>query len=392
MTKRLFDEDAYAVEFDAEVEECEKDDALYRIVLNQTLFFPEEGGQSPDKGTIEDIAVCDVQVKQGVIYHYTKTPLEVGNTVHGKIDFEHRFSNMQQHGGEHIFSGLVHSAYGYDNVGFHLSDQIVTMDYNGVLTKEQVNEIEEKANKVIFSNIDILVSFPSKEEAEAIPYRSKKEIDGPLRLVTIPGVDICACCAPHVRKTGEIGLLKVMSVQSYKGGVRLSILCGKRALLAFRTKNETVGTLMADLSSNEDALLENVKKIKNTSMQYKQKLSETAKIMVRREIEAIASGEKNVILFEEGLENTTARNIVNEMVERFDGITGIFTSSDNDSDSDITSFSFILASKDTDMKPVAAVLKEKLNAKGGGSSAMIQGSVTATREAILKCLGNNKLK
>ena len=233
MTEKLYDQDAYAVEFDAKVLSCEayhdKDESGYHVVLDRTLFFPEEGGQSPDKGTINGIEVTDVQIKKDVVTHSLKEPLAVDENVHGKIDWTHRFNNMQQHSGEHIFSGIVHSRFGYDNVGFHLSDNIVTMDFNGVLTADEVKEIETAVNDVIVKNLPVEITYPAKEELAALDYRSKIEIEGQVRIVTIPGVDVCACCAPHVKRTGEIGTLNVQSLSNYKGGVRISILSGFRA-------------------------------------------------------------------------------------------------------------------------------------------------------------------
>ena len=215
-TIKLYDQDAYAVKFTAKVLSCreniEKNRTTYETVLDQTHFFPEEGGQSPDKGTINGVEVLDVQIKKDVIFHTLKAPLTEGSKVEGEIDWTHRFSNMQQHSGEHIFSGLVHGKFGYDNVGFHLSDQSVTMDFNGILSDTEVREIEQKVNECIARNIEIEVTFPSKELEKQLEYRSKIEIEDQIRIVTIPGFDVCACCAPHVRRTGEIGILKVLNV------------------------------------------------------------------------------------------------------------------------------------------------------------------------------------
>ena len=265
---KLYDLDAYATEFDAKVVSCEavtynKQDG-YAVVLDKTLFFPEEGGQSPDKGTIDGKEVLDVQIKKDIVTHYMAEALEEGAAVHGVLDWKHRFSNMQQHSGEHIFSGIVHREYGFNNVGFHLSDNIVTMDFDGVLTAEQVADVEYKVNEAIAKNVEIMAAFPSKEELAALEYRSKIEIDGAVRIVTVDGFDVCACCAPHVKRTGEIGLLKVMSVQNYKGGVRISMLCGFRALQAFREKAEVVSSLTGMLSTSQETIVERVGQMKNT--------------------------------------------------------------------------------------------------------------------------------
>lgn len=375
-TKKLYDFDVYAKEFDAQVLSCEKAEDVYHVILDQTLFFPEEGGQSPDLGTINGIEVVDVQIKKDVITHTLLAPLKEGETVHGKIDWKHRFYNMQQHSGEHIFSGFVHKRFGYDNVGFHLSDNIVTMDFNGVLTAEEAAEIEYAVNEVIAANLPVEVSYPSKEELAVLEYRSKIEIEGQVRIVTIPGVDVCACCAPHVKRTGEIGMLKIMTLQNYKGGVRISILCGFRALLAYREKIDVINAISATLSSNQEKLPELVEKLKGANQELKYQLAEAKQKLMTAKIAEIPADLENVLLFETGLETPVVRNAVNELTAVHTGICGVFVGTDEEG------YQFILGSSTRDCREIAALLREKLNARGGGSIQMIQGSVSATEAEI----------
>lgn len=384
-TVRLFDADAYTTEFEAVVLSCEeltdKKGTTYAVILDQTLFFPEEGGQSPDKGTINDIEVCDVQIKKDVITHYLKKPLAVGDKVTGTIDWTHRFYNMQQHSGEHIFSGLVHSRFGYDNVGFHLSNQIVTMDFNGILSQEEIDDIEMTVNEVIAKNIEIQISYPSKDELTQMEYRSKIEIEGQVRIVTIPGYDVCACCAPHVKRTGEIGMLKVMNVQNYKGGIRISILCGFRALLAFREKAQVISDLMGVLTTGQEKLVDTVSKMKINNQNLNQQLASVKQTMLEQKLADIPADQKDVILFENGIDAPVMRNVINQLMEVHNGLCGIFCGNDEDG------YSFIVGSKEVDCKALAGTLKEQLSARGGGSPQMIQGSVSASAEDIKKVLG-----
>ena len=383
-TVRLYDQDAYATEFEAEVLACEevekKEKKVYQVWLDQTLFFPEEGGQSPDMGTIDGIKVLDVQIKDEVITHTLAAPLAVGTTVKGVVDWKHRFYNMQQHSGEHIFSGIVHNRFGYDNVGFHLSDSIVTMDFNGVITAEDIEEIETEVNQAIIENIPVEVSYPTKEELKVLEYRSKIEIEGQVRIVTIPGYDVCACCAPHVRRTGEIGMLKVMNVQSYKGGVRISILCGFRALEAFRQKADIITELMAQFSTNQEALVENVTKLKNTNQTMKNQLASAKQELMEYKVAAIPEDSENAILFESDLDTPVVRNVVNGLVEQFTGICAVFVGNDE------SGYQFIIGSKNKDCRQIAAARREKLSARGGGSDKMIQGSVAASQLQIEELL------
>ena len=380
-TRKLYDETPYETTFNATVLSCMKKEwdekEAYEAILDQTLFFPEEGGQSPDKGTIQGIEVLDVQIKKDVITHTITAPLEVGATVQGEICWKHRFSNMQQHSGEHIFSGITHSMYGYDNVGFHLSDQIVTMDFSGPLTWEQVMEIESKVNEAIVKNIPVEVTYPSKEELREMDYRSKIEIEGQVRIVTIPGYDVCACCAPHVARTGEIGMLKVMTLQNYKGGVRISMLCGFRALEAFREKASIVSELMGIFSTNQDAIVDNVQKLKGTVQSLKSELGTAGQKLLEYQLKEIPQDQQQVIVFEENMDANVMRNAVNKLTETHPGYCGIFAGNDNDG------YRFIVGSTTKDCRELAGIMKEKLGSRGGGGNRMIQGSVEEKRDCIL---------
>lgn len=379
MTRKLYYEDEYAVEFDAEVLSCEeKTQGFYAVVLDQTLFFPEEGGQSPDKGELAGAAVLDVQIKNGIITHMVDKPFTAGSIVHGMLDWKHRFSNMQQHSGEHIFSGIVKRLYGYDNVGFHLSDNIVTMDFNGVFTLEEAAYVEQLVNESIVKNLPVTVSYPTKEELEKLDYRSKIEIEGQVRIVTIEGVDVCACCAPHVRRTGEIGLFKLMGMQSHRGGVRFRMLCGFRALEAFREKSDIITRLMETLTVSQELLPERVEKLKADNQDYKYQLAVIKQKQLEEKAAKIPEEQADVILFEQEIETSVMRNVVNELIARHSGICGIFAGNDENG------YHFIIGSKEIDCAKLAAALKEQTGAKCGGKKQMIQGSVQADEAALRK--------
>lgn len=384
MTKKLYDIDAYQKEFDAVVLSCEEaiikeevvEKTVYQVVLDETLFFPEEGGQSPDKGVLGGANVLDVQIKKDVITHTLDTALEVGSRVHGEINWKHRFSNMQQHSGEHIFSGTVYRLFGFHNVGFHLSDNIVSMDFDGVLTEEDVAKVEYLVNEAIVRNLPITISYPDKETLDSLEYRSKIEIEGQVRIVTVGDVDVCACCAPHVRYTGEIGILKVMTLQNYKGGVRITILCGFRALEAFREKNAVVSALMNALTSNQDVLADRVEKLKASNQDYKYRLAVAKQKLMEIKIEQIPPEQEHVILFEQDIENPVMRNTVNELTIKHTGVCGIFVGDETEG------YQFIIGSANVDCTKVAALLREEIKAKCGGSKQMIQGSVKAEERLI----------
>lgn len=394
-TIKLYDRDAYATEFEADIISCEPnkaDDKQFDIILNQTLFFPEEGGQSPDMGILGGYRVVDVQIKKGVITHTVdtsagdccevekKAELAAGVHVQGKIDWQHRFYNMQQHSGEHIFSGIVHRRFGFENVGFHLSDSVVTMDFSGVISPEDIAEVEHEVNVAISKNIPIEVTYPSRDELAQLEYRSKIEIEGQVRIVTVPGYDVCACCAPHVKRTGEIGMLKVMNYQNYKGGVRVSILCGFRALEAFRQKCDIISELMGIFTTNQEAIVDNVTKLKAVNQSLKSELGTAKSALLDYKVAELPTDTDNAVLFECGIDTNTARNCVNALVEKYSGFSAFFMGNDEEG------YSFIIGSKNADCNTVAAALRNKLGARGGGKPVMVQGSVKAAKSEIEEVL------
>ena len=241
-TVKLYYEDAYVKEFDATVVSCRKSDKnnkTWLIELDRTAFYPEGGGQPADVGEIfasgskknilKKVSVTDVQEKDGQILHYCDAEIEPGTIVHGTIDWERRFDHMQQHSGEHIVSGMICEAFNCDNVGFHMGADIITIDYNADITEEELLKIEEKANKYIWEDHRIEISFPGEKELTALEYRSKKELSGAVRIVSFPGADTCACCGTHVERSAEVGLIKFLSCQKFTKGSRIELLCGKRA-------------------------------------------------------------------------------------------------------------------------------------------------------------------
>ena len=240
MTKKLYDADSHLFEFDAAVLSCTPVKDRYAVTLDQTAFFPEGGGQYADTGKLDAARVLDVQEENGGIVHYTDRPLDVGAAVHGTLETEQRFRRMQNHSGEHIVSGLVHTLFGLDNVGFHLGDDDMTVDYNGTLTRDDLDRVETMANQVVARNIPILTQYPDPQILPTLQYRSKLELTENVRIVTIGDVDCCACCAPHVAFTGEIGVIKILDFERYKGGVRCHMLCGETALEDYRDKYRNV--------------------------------------------------------------------------------------------------------------------------------------------------------
>lgn len=384
--RKLYYEDIHITDFKAAVTSCEPAETgdLYHVVLDATAFFPEEGGQSADIGTIDGQDVLDVQIENDLIYHTVKEAIAVGKTVEGHVDRAQRFDFMQQHSGEHILSGIVHERFGYNNVGFHLSTREVTMDFDGVLDHTQLRDIELAANRVVWLDLPVEISYPSGEELADLSYRSKIEIDGQVRLVSIPGVDVCACCAPHVDSTGQIGLIKITGCQSYKGGVRLTILCGQRALNDYRVKLDNVSTMAQAMSVKQDQIVDAFEKLRseNQSLQESINLLQAKYLSMALSTLPAPTQSRHAVLFTDITDNVAIRNAVNELTGRYEGYCAIFFGEENN-------YRFILGSSREDCNEMAKKFRTSLGAKCGGNSLMIQGSVDGIKENILSLFHDN---
>lgn len=377
-TVKLYDEHPYDTTFHATIQDIQYDKNT-TLILDQTLFFPEEGGQCADSGTIDGYEVIDVQISKGIIKHILKghVELEIGNEIQGEIDWDLRFSNMQNHSGEHIFSGIVHREYGYDNVGFHLGKDVVSVDFNGPIDEVSLRRIEKEVNQVIYENRVIRAYYPSEEELASLNYRSKKEVDSPLRIVEIENCDVCACCAPHVRRSGEVGLFKVVHMMNYKGGVRIFILCGQRALDYVLELDDNMNAIYHMLSANNSSVVKYVKQLIDTNNALKQEVFNLNKKEVQRLVEE--ANENHRYFFIEDLDKNLQREMVNSLAQRLEGYVGVFAGSDR------MGYRFILASRNNDTTKLFDVLKSH-GAKGGGNALMVQGYMKTSQDTIEELL------
>ncbi len=394
-TLKIYDRDSHLTTCDATVLCCEfnEDKGTYAIILDQTVFFPEGGGQFADLGYIctdeqadgkpsENINVLDVQIKDDVITHYTDGPLEAGTKVICHIDWTRRFDFMQQHSAEHILSGLVYRTFGFHNVGFHLGMAETTLDFDGPLTTEQLAWLEAESNKAVWKNIAFEITFPDADTLASMDYRSKKALSGDVRIVTLPGYDVCACCAPHVYHTGEIGLIKIVASMAHRGGMRLTILCGERALLDYCTKQTSVEQISALLSAKQPEVATAVAKAKDDQQELIYRINDLQKKVLEAELRNLPKPDttEDVFLFQKDLDTKAIRNAVNDLCTRYTGYCGIFVGDDQ------TGYNFVLGSATKDCREASSILREALGAKSGGTNKMIQGNVIADENAIRTCL------
>ena len=379
---KLYYDSAYIKEFEAQVLSCQEGKKGWEITLSATAFYPEGGGQPADTGILGNVRVTDVHEKDGQVVHYTDGPLPVGEMVRGVIDWDRRFQHMQEHSGEHLVSGLIHQRFGYDNVGFHMGTDEVTINFNGVLEWEDLMAIEEKANGMIWENLEISAVYPEKDELDAMEYRSKKELTGAVRIVSIPGGDVCACCGTHVERTGEIGLVKFLSMIHYKGGVRISLLCGKRAVEDYERKRDQVQKISVLLSARPGEIARAVEKLKEDEAKLQEKLVAAYDKLIASEVRDIKEGDGDIFILEPDFEAIQLRHLVNRLLEEKKGRTVLALGGAAEG-----SFLYVLGSRDGDMRQLSRELNGLLNGRGGGSAQMAQGTFFATKDqlqAILK--------
>lgn len=373
----LFYRDEYAREFDAEVISCQKGKKGYEVVLSDTAFYPEGGGQPADRGTLGQVNVLDVKRRNGEILHITDAPLEPGMTAHGVLDWERRFDHMQQHSGEHILSGLVHAQFGYDNVGFHMNDEVVTVDFNGPITWEEAMELEDKVNAYIWTDAESRELYPSEEELKAMDYRSKIELKGKVRLVEYPGADLCACCGTHVAHTGEIGLMKILSVSRHKDGVRMEMLFGGRAMKDYDRKHLLNTEFSCRLSAKPYETGEALQRVLDEMNAMKFRMQAMNERYYAMRATSIPVGEPVIFFNEPGMSMVEIRKFCDYLIS-----TGKVKTAMIISPKDKESVNYVMGSADLNMRDVGKLLNEELHGRGGGRPEMVQGSFQAEAEAV----------
>ena len=302
MTEKLYEKDSYLRRFTATVTRCEEEKDHWVVELDRTAFFPEGGGQPSDRGTLGGAKLLDVRSAKGAVEHLTDAPLAVGQTVEGEIDWERRFDLMQQHTADHLFSALVHRRFGLENIGFHIGEEITHMDFGAEITPVEIDQLELEANRLIFANLPVTVSWPGEEELAGMALRSKKELDeleGPVRVVEIKDVDLCACCGTHVAHTGELGLLKITACQSYKGGVRVFMVAGERAVRLAQREHRQVEAVSGLLSAKQPEIVGAVTRVKNDAAQAHLQLGQLQGQLLGCKAAAY-TGENYVVTFEPG--------------------------------------------------------------------------------------------
>ena len=366
--------------FTARVLSCTEENGACSVVLDRTAVFPGGGGQDADSGTLAGQRIIGMRELDETVYHIVPEPIAPGTEVEGEVDWALRFPRMQGHSGEHIFSGTVHRLFHGENVGFHMGEEAMTLDFSVELSAEDIARCEYEANRAVWMNVPVNSLLPNAEELGKMEYRSKKELTGRVRIVEIPGVDMCACCAPHVSHTGEVGLIKVVDSMRHRGGTRLSLICGETAYRDYAALHQTNQRISAALSAKRLETAAAVERIMAESEAKHAQITQLKREILALKAAALPETEGNLCLFEPDLDPVTLRELVNAGVEKCSGICAAFSGSDGD-------YRYIIGSRSVDLRAAAKEINAAINGRGGGSGAMIQGTCKASRGEIERYFG-----
>ena len=375
-TNKLFYADTHLAEFSATVVDCFEGKQGFEIELDQTAFYPEGGGQAADKGTLNGIEVLHVHEEGERVLHRMAKPLTVGETVTGQVDYAHRFDLMQQHSGEHIVSGIINKRYGWHNVGFHMGWDSITIDFDGIIPAEDLPEIERLANEAIYRNIPLRIWTPSPEELPQVSYRTKRALPWPVRIVEVPGFDSCACCGLHVAATGEIGLIKLFSAVKFRGGTRIEMLCGQRALDFLSRSHEQNKLVSGAFSAKILATGAAAGRMNELLESQKRRIAEL-ETEIFRTVAARAEGRGDCLIFYPELDSVGVRRLADLIAERCGGTAAVFSGSDG-------LFSYCLIRKGGDLRSFNKEMVSALDGRGGGKGDCQMGTLRCSKEAILQ--------
>ena len=388
-TEKYFEADAYRTQAEGRILAIEPDGkGGGKAALDGTVFYPEGGGQPADRGTLTladgtVLTVTDVHESAGVIWHTVASLPEsvfAGAVVTEAIDWTWRFDKMQQHTGEHILSGILHRMFGAENVGFHIGSDAVRMDTSVPISAEGLREAELAANRIVWQNVPVVITYPTREELAALTYRSKKEIEGQVRIVTIPGADVCACCGTHTASTGAVGQIKILASENYKGGVRLSIVCGERALLAAQAMRERQADIGALLSAKPSETANAVHRVYDEYTALKFAHFGLCGQLFDALAAQVVPGE-DALRIVPGLDPDGLHRLAVRLSEATTGLCAALTPNEKGT-------GYCLAQAGGDVRALTKALNATLNGRGGGKPGICQGSCAADPEQVLHYLQN----
>ncbi len=385
MTEKLYYQDSYNFSFEANIYQIINGDKI-AVILDRTCFFPEGGGQKSDIGYIGNSFVYDVQEIDGIIYHYVKdlSDLECNKIYNCKIDGNIRFSRMQAHTGEHILSGLAYKYFGAENVGFHMDEtQLMTVDFDLPLSPEQVSFLENESNRCIYENHPVKSEIYTVEDAKNLRYRSKIEFSDYIRIVSISDVDMCACCAPHLNCTAQVGLLKILSCISHRGGVRLSLICGIAAFNDYKDKFKQILNISSMICSPHDKTDAGVEQLISQNKDIRKKISDQKERLFNFICDSVTYEDFIIMSFND-FNAEELRLLSNKLSSKSQY--GVFLFTGND----YNGYSYCFNSDIINSSDFLREMKASINATGGGKGNIIQGKIQCDKQSILDFLNEKR--
>jgi len=387
MTEKLYHADSHIFDFDAKILEITETERGYAIVLDKTAFFPEGGGQKADEGIIDSCDIYDVYEKDDIIYHLTKKICDanVGDTVHCRLNASLRFARMQAHSGEHIVSGIAHNLFGVSNVGFHFDGLVMTVDFDMPLTKEQIAQIEFDANECVYACLPVTARLYDREELQKISFRSKLDFPGPARIVEIEGIDKCACCAPHVTSTGEIGCIKILSCISHRGGVRITLICGIEAYRDYCSKYRQTLNISSLLCAKHDETDIAVNKLLQTNQELRNTVSELKTKYLKYIADSVCAAPFVFAVFPD-IRGGDLRELCNMLSEKAEYAVILLSGDDS------SSYSYCIYSDKLNLSAFVFDFNSLFNGTGGGRGTLMQGKIRGNVEDIRKFVDDLKVE
>lgn len=383
--KRLYYSDSECYVFEADVLSCLEKEGEYEIILSRSAFFPEGGGQYGDTGCLlvlstgAHIRITDTFERESQVVHKADAYVEPGEKVEGRIDREKRFDRMQQHTAEHIVSGIICRHRTCSNVGFHLGDEVCTMDFDCALTEDDILYAQQKANEAVCDNLPVFQIFLDQEEAREAEFRSKIELTDDLRLIRIGEVDSCACCAPHVKRTGQVGVIRLISFQKYKKGTRVCMLAGRRAVADMEKTDRNARLISRSLSVPVHETAQSVEELKEKLAQAQYMIRQQEKELAKLTAKQYAMSDC-VILFSQSVSDDYMREMMNCILEQGCTFCALFSETDKDR------HRFVIGSASEIPAELPEQLRRQFDAGCGGRGLMIRGSLCGKEDEIRQCL------
>ncbi len=374
-TERLYYADPYLRAFTARVTGCAEDKNGWLVTTGRTAFYPEGGGQPADRGFLGGAAVLDVHERGGEVIHLCDRALAVGEEVRGELDWLRRFDHMQQHSGEHIVSGMLCARFACHNVGFHMGAESVIIDYDADIPWDALCAVEADANRYLTEDHAVEIGFYSGAALDAIDYRSKKPIPGEVRIVRFPGADCCACCGTHVAHSGEIGIVKFLSAQRFRGGTRIALLCGARALrhlTAVWDENQRTAQLLSAKPEQTHAAVAAL----SARLEEEKRRRAYWETLAFDAVAEKCAAQGCALLFQPAMEPDSVRRLADAAARRCGSLAAVFAGEDGH-------WTYALIRADgADVSALTKRLNAALTGRGGGRGGVAQGSCAAARREI----------